>query len=276
MQRLAIGWPVGPFMLVVAAIQAVFAVLFFTRSPIAVELWPLPQTGEMMMIFLASIFAAAAASTAWAVLWGEPGSLVGIALDYVVIFLPLSLYALTLDPARGGGPSTFAVVTLGGVAMGIWMLWWSWRHPLRDPRPTPIVVRAAFLLFVVALVVTGLALIVQTPNMLPWTLTPELSVVCGAIFLGAAAYFGYASVRPLWTNAGGQLAGFLAYDLVLIVPFLTRFRSVYSGWSLSLTVYIAVVIGSGLLAAWYLFVAPGTRISRPRAEEVEVDASSKT
>ena len=262
MGRLRIGWPVGPFMLVVAAIQAVFAVLFFTRSPVAVELWPLPQTGEMMMIFLASIFAAAAASTAWAVLWGEPGSLVGIALDYVVIFLPLSLYALTLDPARGGGPSTFAIVTLGGVGMGVWLLWWSWRHPLRDPRPTPTVVRAAFLVFVVALVLTGSALMVQTPNMLPWTLTPELSVVAGAIFLGAAAYFAYALARPRWTNAGGQLAGFLAYDLVLIVPFLTRFRSVYSGWSLSLTVYAVVVIGSGILAAWYLFAARDTRIIR--------------
>jgi hypothetical protein len=265
MIRLRIGRPVGPFMLIVAAIQAVFAVLFFTRSPIAVELWPLPQTGEMMMIFLASIFAAASGATAWAVLWGEPGSLVGIALDYVVIFLPLSLYALTLDPARGGGPSTFAIVTLGGVGMGVWMLWWSWRRPLADPRPTPTIVRAAFLVFVVALVLTGGALVVQTRNMLPWALTPELSVVAGAIFLGAAAYFAYASVRPRWTNAGGQLAGFLAYDLVLIVPFLTRFRSVYSGWSLSLTVYIAVVIGSGILAAWYLFVAPDTRIFRASA-----------
>jgi hypothetical protein len=265
MHRLRIEGPVGPFLLIVAAIQAVFAVLFLTRSPIAVELWPLPQTGEMMMIFLASIFAAAAASTAWAVLWGEPGSLVGIALDYVVIFLPLSLYALTLDPARGGGPSTFAVVTLGGVGMGVWLLWWSWRHPLRDPRPTPTIVRAAFLVFVVALVLTGLALVVQTPNMLPWTLTPELSVVAGAIFLGAAAYFAYGFVRPRWTNAGGQLAGFLAYDLVLIVPLLTRFRSVYSGWSLSLTVYVVVIVASGILAAWYLFVARDTRIIRPLA-----------
>jgi hypothetical protein len=91
-----------------------------------------------------------------------------------------------------------------------------------------------------------------------------LSVVAGAIFLGAAAYFAYALARPRWTNAGGQLAGFLAYDLVLIVPFLTRFQNVYSGWSLSLTVYIVVVIGSGILAAWYLFVAPDTRIFRPR------------
>jgi len=264
MDRLRIGWPVGPLLLVVAAVQALFALLFFTRSPVAVGLWPLPQTGEMMMMFLASIFAAAAASTAWAVLCGEPGSLVGIALDYVVIFLPLSLYALTLDPARGGGPSTFAMATLGGVGMGIWMLWWSWRHPLRDTRPTPIIVRAAFLVFVVLLSLAGLPLVIDAFSVLPWTLTPDLSVVAGAIFLGAAAYFAYGLVRPRWTNAGGQLAGFLAYDLVLIVPVLTRTRSAYSGWSTSLTVYAAVIVGSGILAAWYLFVSPDTRVVRAR------------
>ena len=43
------------------------------------------------------------------------------------------------------------------------------------------------------------------------------------MFLGSATYFAYGIVRPRWTNAGGQLAGFLAYDLVLIVPFMTRF-----------------------------------------------------
>lgn len=264
MDRLRIGWPVGPLLLVVAAVQALFAVLFFTRSPVAVGLWPLPRTGEAMMIFLAAIFAAAAASTAWAVVWGEPGSLVGIALDHLATFVPLSLYALTLGPERGDGSSTFVIVTLGGVGWGAWMLWWSWRRPLRDPRPTPTIVRAAFLVFVGGLVLTSLALMAQTRDILPWTLTPELSVVAGAIFLGSAAYFAYGLVRPRWTNAGGQLAGFLAYDLVLIVPVLTRTRSAYSGWSTSLTVYTAVIVGSGILAAWYLFVSPDTRVVRAR------------
>ncbi|MCY7418299.1 MAG: hypothetical protein LH650_07360 [Chloroflexi bacterium] len=38
----------------------------------------------------------------------------------------------------------------------------------------------------------------------------------------------------------------------------------HTGWSPSLTLYSAVVIGSGVLAAWYLFVVPETRIVRPR------------
>ena len=39
------------------------------------------------------------------------------------------------------------------------------------------------------------------------------------IFLGSAIYFAYGLQRPVWGNAKGQLLGFLAYDLVLIVPF---------------------------------------------------------
>jgi len=70
---------------------------------------------------------------------------------------------------------------------------------------------------------------------------------------------------PAWTNAGGQLAGFLAYDLVLIVPFLVRLPTIPPEWFVSLVVYTAVVTYSGLLAAWYLFVSPTTRIGRPRA-----------
>ncbi|MEZ4597955.1 MAG: hypothetical protein R3C32_14750 [Chloroflexota bacterium] len=47
------------------------------------------------------------------------------------------------------------------------MLWWSWRRPLRDPRPTLTIVRAAFLVFVGGLVLTSLALMAQTRDILP-------------------------------------------------------------------------------------------------------------
>ncbi len=103
--RLRIGWPVGPLMLVVAALQAGFAVLFFIRSPIATGIWPLPETGEMSMIFLASIFAAAAASTAWSVLWRLPSvrpewSMALWVYTSVVIYSgALAAYYLFLAPA---------------------------------------------------------------------------------------------------------------------------------------------------------------------------------
>ena len=109
-----------------------------------------------------------------------------------------------------------------------------------------------------------MTLIARVPEIMPWALTPDLSVITGIMFLGSASYFAYGLARPRWTNAGGQLAGFLAYDLVLIVPLLTRSGSAYSGWGINRWAYTAVIVGSGILAAWYLLLAPRTRMFRAR------------
>jgi hypothetical protein len=61
-------------------------------------------------------------------------------------------------------------------------------------------------------------------------------------------------------NAAGQLAGFLAYDLVLIVPFLQRLPNVPADQRLGMYIYTTVVIYSGLLAIYYLFIHPETRV----------------
>jgi hypothetical protein len=107
-------------------------------------------------------------------------------------------------------------------------------------------------------------LILKVPDTIPWAITPELSVVMGWMFVGAAAYFVYGLLRPSWANAAGQLAGFLAYDLVLIVPFLTRLPTVSPEHRLGLIVYTLVVSYSGLLAAYYLFVDKQTRVRARR------------
>jgi hypothetical protein len=80
------------------------------------------------------------------------------------------------------------------------------------------------------------------------------------MFLGAATYFAYALFRPSWLNAAGPLVGFLAYDVVLIVPFLTRLPSTSPEHVVGLIIYTAVVIYSGLLATYYLFIHKGTRL----------------
>src|SRR5881392_3773200 len=56
----------------------------------------------------------------------------------------------------------------------------------------------------------------------------------GLIFLGAATYFIYGALDPHWGNAVGQLAGFLAYDLVLLSPFFGHFDSAQGGSLISL------------------------------------------
>jgi hypothetical protein len=127
-------------------------------------------------------------------------------------------------------------------------------------RPAPRLVRWSFLVFVVALLVVGGRLVWKQPNVIPWTITPELSVVAGWIFLGAAAYFVYALLRPCWVNSAGQLAGFLAYDAILIVPFLTRLPTVAPEHRAGLIVYTLVVTYSGLMALYYLLIHPATRV----------------
>ncbi len=54
--------------------------------------------------------------------------------------------------------------------------------------------------------------------------------------------------------------GFLAYDVILIIPFLQRLPTISDELRVSLIIYLAVVTYSGLLAIYYLFIKPKTRI----------------
>jgi hypothetical protein len=121
-------------------------------------------------------------------------------------------------------------------------------------------VRWSFVFFIVALFIVSARLIFKIPNTIPWMITPDLSVVIGAMFLGAAMYFVYALLRPSWANAAGQLVGFLAYDIVLIVPFLKRLPTTPPENQLGQIVYTIVVAASALLAIYYLFIHKSTRL----------------
>ena len=82
----------------------------------------------------------------------------------------------------------------------------------------------------------------------------------GLTFLGAATYFIYGTLDPHWSNAVGQLAGFLAYDVVLLAPFTERFSTARGGSLVSLIIYVAFLVYSGTLASYYLFASNATRI----------------
>jgi hypothetical protein len=248
-------------LLVICAFQAFFAAAYLIQLPLAIQVWPFPDTTPMTYIFVSSIFAAAVASTLWCVLSKEYGALAGVALDYFTIFAPMSIFSFQVGASAGSnGLTLFGVTCAIGAIFGLGMLLWSRRIPIRDPRPMPRLVRWSFMFFVIALILAGGALVLKTPNILPWRLTPELSVVCGWIFIGAATYFAYSLLRPSWHNTVGQLAGFLAYDVILIVPFLQRLPTITPEFQISLIFYTIVVTYSGLLAIYYLFVNPATRI----------------
>jgi hypothetical protein len=245
----------------VCAVQGGFATAFFLRLPFATSLWPFPGTTPLTFIFISSIFAAAAASTLWAVASGNAGALAGIGLDYVGILVPVSIFSFQLGASTGSPQLTaYGVACVLGAAFGLALLLWSHRIPLDQSRPTPGPVRWAFVVFIVALLIVSTRLLLKVPNAIPWMITPELSVVIGWMFFGAALYFAYGLLRPSWANAAGQLVGFLAYDAVLILPFLRRLPTVAPEHRAGLVIYTVVVIGSGLLAIYYLFVHRSTRL----------------
>jgi hypothetical protein len=246
-------------LIVVSLVQLGFAVLFALQSPIAVQLWPLPNTTPLSILFIGSIFAAAAASTLWCVLSKEYGALAGVALDYLMILVPLSILSFQL---AGEIPAMlpFGIISVAALLFGIYLFLQTRSIPIRDTRPMPTPVRFAFMFFIVALLIVGGGLVLKVPNILPWVITEAGSVVYGWMFLGAAAYFTYALLRPSWGNSAGQLVGFLAYDIVLIIPFINRLSSVPPEFQTNHIIYTAVVALSGLLAIYYLFINANTRI----------------
>jgi hypothetical protein len=244
-------------------IQLLLAGAFLIQHPLAVQLWPLPDTTPMSFIFMASIIAAAAASTLWGLVTQEYAALAGVALDYVAIFLPITLFSFQLATITGsGGLLVLTLICAAAVIIGVPLMLWSLRQPVKDTRPMPPLVRLSFVVFVLALIIGGVVLILKTPNSLPWRVTPELSVLIGWFFIGAAAYFAYGIIRPGWWNTAGQLTGFLAYDLILIVPFLQRLPTIAPELRLGLIIYTGILIYSGLLAIYYLFINAETRIIR--------------
>jgi hypothetical protein len=252
------------FMFALCAIQLFFAVAFTFQLPIALQVWPLSYPTQLSFIFIGSIFLAAATPTFWCLVSKEYGALSGIALDYLLIFVPITIFTLQLGAANNSRLALFSALCAGEVILGAGLLLWSIRIPIRNPRPMPRLVRWSFIFFVIALLVVGIQMVLKVPNVLPWDITAEGSVIYGWIFLGAAAYFIYALVRPSWQNSIGQLLGFLAYDVVLIGPFLARLPTIAPGRRLALLVYTAVVSYSGLLAIYYLFINPATRLWRTR------------
>ncbi len=248
------------FLFFVCAVQLFFAAAFFLQVPAAISLWPFPGTTPLTFIFVSSIFAAAAAATLWVVASGNEGALAGIGLDYLMILVPVSIFSFKIGASSNNPQMTiFSIACVFGAVFGLSLFLWSVRIPGDDALPMPRPVWWAFLAFIMALLIVSIRLVLKVPNAIPWTITPELSVVIGWMFLGAAAYFAYALLRPSWLNATGQLIGFLAYDVVLIVPFLTRLPTTAAEFRPGLIIYIVVVIMSGLLAIYYLFMNKPTR-----------------
>lgn len=267
--------------LITGVAMAILAVAFFFRWPLVANIWPWtgyysPRLSPLSYYFLSSIALAIAAPTLWIALSNKIHAAAPGAINLLLAFVGISIFmaqgylADTSNYRLLVGALLFAGVAVSSVV--VYLL--GRKMPIHDMRPLPTPVRLSFFVFIIALIVVGGALILKTPNVLPWNVSVEGSVVYGWIFLGASAYFIFAVLNPRWENAAGQLMGFLAYDVVLILPFLRELGTVAPQYRLQLIVYTAVVVYSALLAIYYLFINRGTRIIGSPETAIPVEAEA--
>ncbi len=229
----------------------------FHIPAITAAIWPWPD-GQLSYLFVGSILAAISAAMLWIGWTGEWGALPAGSLNVLVIAVTTTTYFFYLYVnGRAELMPYFIIGILSVIASAVSFLW-SRRIPLRDQRPTPLLVRISFGVFIVSLVLAGSAMVLRIP-VFPWSVKPDSSVIFGCIFLGDAFYFLYGLLKPRWYNALGQLLSFLAYDIVLIVPFLMHFGSVQPEFMLSLIIYTGVLLYSGALSIYFLFINKSTR-----------------
>lgn len=220
------------------------------------------ELNRMAGIFLSSICIAFSLPMLWIALSQEYAGLAGGAINFAIIFGGFAAFSFKVYAATARQPVlVFGAITLVGFLFTLGLIYFGFLHTFKDMRPTPAIVRISFLAYFVNLTFSGLQLVLSKPNVFPWQLTHQQSVLYGWIFLGASTYFLYGFLRPVLGNAYGQLLGFLAYDLILIVPFIGLFFGNESILVPNLVYYIAVLIYSGSLGIYFLFINKGTRVS---------------
>jgi hypothetical protein len=251
-------WPQAA-MLVLALADLVFAWGFYTSASWATVAWPWTDQ-PLDYILLASFLAAGTAAVAWIAVTAEWSALTGALLDIALMngctaAWLWARWAGGHDPAVALRAAAFTVFTLGDLGL----LWTGLRTPQQDTRPADGLLKASFAVFAVVLVAASTALLLHQP-IWPWPLSETSSTLFGLLFLGSAVYFLHGLARPSWHNMKGQLVAFLAYDLVLVQPYLGMAMGggYHVNWT-SLYVYWAVILYSSGLAVWYLFVNPKTR-----------------
>lgn len=231
----------------------------------ATSFWPLPD-GRFTLLFWGAVLAAIGVAVLWVGLRREWAALPAGALNLLVMMGGISVFLFTFEPAPDQAsvmpPSVIPFAIGAGIiaVVNLCLFFWSPRPSTVSIQKTPMLVRFSFTLFAVVLLIVGAALALKTPNIMPWPLKPETSVMIGWIFIGDCFYFLYALLRPDWPSARAQLWSFLVYDLVLIVPFVAHIQTVPPHLRVSLILYIAVLVYSGLLAIYFLFIHQATRI----------------
>jgi hypothetical protein len=269
---------VRTILVISGVLMLILAAGFAFRLGWAQRIW-MWSDSPLSFYFIASMQAAIAAAMLWVGLSGELRALAPGALNLVVMMAGSALTFILL--AARDPQLTYFGYAIGCAlfaAFNVWLFFWAQRIPFLDERPLPWVLRISYVIFILVLATVGVALLYGVQDVLPWRFTigeatnPENSntpVLFGWMFFGDAFYFLYALFYPRWHAARAQLWSFLAYDLVLIGPFLIRmpfaWPNFFSQQPLpnalldNLYVYTAILVYSGVLGIYYLLINKHTR-----------------
>ena len=246
--------------------QLVLAVGFFLRQPWATGLWPVPDT-PLSYSFIAAILAGGAAPLVGVGLSDRLAALAGYGFSFFIMYAGMALAALLFFVRDHNPTFTWFSLALGLLAIFCGSLFFRTRYAKAERQPTPRLVRIGFTAEVLVLAGAGILLLLKVPNTLPWTISPESSILYGWVFLGLAFYYLYALVRPQWIHALGPLLGFLVYDLVLAYPLLAHYGNLQPGQLPGQVAASLIIVFSAILGIYYLFVNPDTRLGSGPASE---------
>lgn len=246
-------------LLAAALLSILLALGYALQLPWAVQTWPWPEK-RMSHIFIASVFGAMGAAMAWVALSGRLAAAAGGFLHVATMCagLAMLLWPLALRDASAV-PMGYAVACTALALACLAAFGFVRRLPVLDQRPLPLSLRVWSLLYIAILLPAGSALVAQLPGVMPWPLRPEMSMVCGWVFLSAAWSFAYPLLRPQVEQLRVGLIGFLAYDAVLIGPFIGHLETVRPELLRSLQLYLLALAVTAGVSLYYLFVCRATR-----------------
>lgn len=208
---------------------------YYFQLPWATDTWPWKE-GRLSNIFVSSVFAAVAAAMFWVGLSRRFGGAAGGFLHVSTMLGGIASVLYPLGQQRGDGRLIgYAVGTAAAALVGLLGFAWARRRSLADTRPLPTGLRIWCLVYVLILLPAGTALILGVPGIMPWPLKPETSMVYGWVFVAAAWSLIYPLLQPRVEHVRVGLFGFLAYDLVLLLPFTQHFATVRPELRASLT-----------------------------------------
>lgn len=274
---------------VAAIVWLLLAIGLYAQSSLVTWIWPWDDA-RMTYIFFSSIAAAVAGPLAWIAWEDEPPALAGTNLNGVMIggLVTGALVVMAVAESEWRLVNYAVVSTLLTIAAA--SVFHSFHgEPVRDRTPQPVPVRIVFAILVLILLPLGTALMLRVDGVFPWTLPGHTSTMIGGMFIGASAYFAYGFRLKSWAHSGGQLAGLLAYGIVLAVPYWQTvldkdsmsgsggYQSfpgqVLSGASeevnqTSLYIYTATITVAALFSIYYLFVRRDTRMFKRDARNL--------